>query len=471
MPPANRGRDLGPAMPRAVLDLIAALRAAGHAAYVVGGSIRDLLLDREPPDWDLATDALPERVQALLPGAAYENKFGTVAVRRGGLESQITTFREDHDYADFRRPHRVEFGTSIEADLARRDFTVNAMAWGAPAAPTAKLGLVDPFGGQADLAARLLRAVGDPTKRFDEDALRMVRAIRFATTLGFTIDAATLAALRQRADLTRHLSGERIAGELDRLLAARQPSAGLALAADTGLLAVLFPELESQRGLPQNKTPGEDLWQHTLRTVDAAPRENEIVRLAALLHDIGKPPTLSGGRFPGHDVVGAEMARGLLERLHASRERVDRVSHLVRHHMFHLERGASDAAIRRFIVRIGAGSVDDLLDLRAADNVGSGRPPNAGRLHELRRRVHEQLEAKVALDRHRLKVDGRDLMAALGLPPGPALGAVIDELTERVIGDQSLNERETLLRLAREIVGTGGAAPGTDRATTAGKAT
>ncbi len=225
---------IGDVVPEPVVTLLQTLWSAGHGAYIVGGSLRDALLGREAVDWDLATDALPEETQALFPDAVYENRFGTVAVRRRRHEYQITTFRSDHDYADFRRPHRVEFGTSLEADLARRDFTVNAMAWGAtpsggddPADQAARATLVDPFGGRVDVAGRVLRAVGDPATRFEEDALRMVRAVRLAATLGFSIEADTLAAIRDHAPLVAHLSGERIAAELAKLLAAERPSVGL----------------------------------------------------------------------------------------------------------------------------------------------------------------------------------------------------------------------------------------------------
>jgi len=258
--------DLERAIPDAVHGLLRTLWAGGHAAYVVGGSLRDTLLGRAAKDWDLATAALPERTVEIFPGAVYENKFGTVAVRTDDPyvgEVEITTFRSDHDYADFRRPHRIEFSDSIELDLARRDFTVNAMAWGAePGEPPR---LVDPHGGQVDLAARTLRTVGDSAERFHEDALRMVRAVRLAATLDFTIEPATLAAIHTKADNVRHLSGERIAIEMQRLLAAERPSVGLRIMADTHVLAAISPDLALQPGVPQNKVPGEDLWDHTLR--------------------------------------------------------------------------------------------------------------------------------------------------------------------------------------------------------------
>jgi tRNA nucleotidyltransferase (CCA-adding enzyme) len=441
------------AIPAAVDDLLATIRGAGHAAFVVGGSLRDVVLGRTPEDWDLASEALPEEIVALFPEAVYENQFGTVAVRRDGEHFEITTFRTDHDYADFRRPHRVEFGDSIEADLARRDFTVNAMAWGGRPGETPAL--IDPYGGALDARARVLRAVGDPATRFEEDALRMIRAVRLATTLGFAVEPDTLAGIRTRAELVAHLSGERIAAELDKLLAAQLPSIGLRLLSETGLLVPISAELAAQRGIVQNKVPGEDLWDHTLRSVDAANAHRPAVRLAALLHDIGKPATFADGHFLGHDAVGAELAGAFLDRLHYPRSVRGRVVELVRLHMFSYESNWSDAAVRRFIGKLqtlGDGMLDDLLALRAADNVGSGLPANAGQLDELRARIATELAAEAVLDRSGLVVDGDDLMTELGLEQGPLLGRILDELVDRVIADPAANDRPTLLLLAQAML-------------------
>jgi tRNA nucleotidyltransferase (CCA-adding enzyme) len=444
---------IGSAIPEAVHDLLTTLWSADHAAYVVGGSLRDTLLARSPVDWDLATAALPEQTQALFAGAVYENTFGTVAVRTTDREVgtvEITTFRSDHDYADFRRPHRVEFSDSIELDLARRDVTVNAMAWGAE--PNGSPQLVDPHGGQMDLEGRTLRAVGDPEARFREDALRMVRVVRLAATLDFTIEPATLAAIASNAPLVAHLSGERIAVELSKLLAADRPSVGLRLLAETGLLAHLAPVLAAQRGVPQNKVPGEDLWDHTLRSVDGAAKAPARIRMAALLHDIAKPATMADGRFVGHEMLGAEQARDLLDRWRWRTDERDRITHLIRHHMFGYQPKWSDAAVRRFIAKVGREAIDDLFLLRQADNVGSGREPDAGGLPELRARVAAQLAAGVALDLHGLAVDGRDLMEEFGWEPGPVVGRTLDRLLDRVIGDPNLNTRERLLAVARSMV-------------------
>jgi tRNA nucleotidyltransferase (CCA-adding enzyme) len=446
--PANVAAAVRPA----ILDLMERLRAAGHEAYVVGGGLRDILLRREAHDWDLTTDARPARLQEVFPDSLYENAFGTVTVRDAdGQAVEITTFRSDHDYADFRRPHRIEFGDRVEDDLARRDFTVNALAWGGPAGRAPEL--VDPFGGREDAARRVLRAVGDPAERFEEDALRMLRAVRLAATLEFTVEPATLEAIGRRAELAAHLSGERIASEFDKLLGARHPSVGLRLMARTGLLAVVAPELAAQIGVPQNKRLGEDLWDHTVRSVDAAAAAGAdgVVRLAALLHDVGKPATAADGHFYGHEVVGAEQAAALLRRWHLPRETIEQVERLVRHHMFSYVSSWSDAAVRRFIAKVGADALDGLFSLREADNVGSGLPAAAGDLAGLRQRVATELASNVVLDRSGLAIDGDDLIATLGVARGPVIGRLLDRLVERVVAEPQLNDRATLLALARRM--------------------
>jgi tRNA nucleotidyltransferase (CCA-adding enzyme) len=444
------GGPIAARIPGPVQAILDTLRADGRAAFVVGGSLRDILLGRTPHDWDLATDARPEALQTLFPGAIYQNTFGTVVVQRDGVPYEITTFRRDHDYADFRRPHRVEFGTTIEEDLARRDFTVNALAWGGIPGTTDTL--VDPFGGRADLERRRLQAVGVASDRFGEDALRMIRAIRLAAQLDFMISPPTLAAISHKVGLVQHLSGERIAGELQKLLAAERPSIGLRLAEATGLLRQISVELADQRGVAQAKLAGEDLWDHTVRTVDAAPRDAPVVRLAALVHDIGKPATASDGHFIGHETVGAELAEDLLGRLHFPRAVIDRVGLLVRNHMFSYEPGWSDTAVRRLIGRIGEPALNELLALRQADNLGSGLPADANHLDQLRARILEQIQAKAVLDRSGLALDGSELMTELGLAEGPILGSILDRLVEVVINDPAQNDKPTLMLLAQAML-------------------
>jgi tRNA nucleotidyltransferase (CCA-adding enzyme) len=436
-------------IPAPVAELLAILWSGGQAAYVVGGCLRDALLGREPADWDLTTDAPPARIQELFPLSLYDNRFGTVVVRHADNQYEITAFRRDVSYSDFRHPDAIEFGESIEEDLARRDFTVNAMAWGAR--PGEEPAFVDPHGGRDDLARRLLRAVGEPDLRFREDALRMVRAVRLAATLDFAVEAETLEAIGRNARLAEHLSGERIFTELGKLLSSARPSVGLRLIADSGLLAVVAPDLDRQRGVSQNKVAGEDLWDHTLRTVDATPNR-PLVRLAALMHDVGKPDTLGEGHFHSHESVGAVMARDYLSRLHAPRLLQERVAHLVLHHMFMYRPNWTDAAVRRFIGKVGPGSINDLLALRAADNEGSGQSADAGDLAELSSRIDGQLAMNLVLTRNDLALDGTDLMAELGLTQGPLLGDLLDNLTERVVSEPALNDREILLDLSRRLI-------------------
>jgi tRNA nucleotidyltransferase/poly(A) polymerase len=445
------GADVAASIPPKVTELFDRLRAAGFQAYVVGGSVRDVFLGRPAVDWDLASDALPDQVLELFPEARYENAFGTVSVRDG---VEITTFRSDHEYADYRRPHHVEFGSSIEVDLARRDFTANAIAWGG--APGEEPRIVDPFDGQADTERRVLRAVGDPSVRFGEDALRMLRAARLAAVLDFTIEPATYAALGSSAELAAHLSGERVVAELGKLLDAPRPSIGLRILAETGVLAAIAPALDAQRGVPQNKIPGEDLWDHVVRSVDAtaAAGRSRTVRWAALVHDIGKPVTAADGHFYGHEVVGADLAGDLLRQWHAPGEIVDDVTHLVRHHMFAYEEAWSDAAVRRFIAKVGSSRLDDLFALREADNLGSGVPAEAGALATLRSRVAAELAANVVLDLSGLAIRGDDLIRELEIVPGPLVGRILDALLERVMNDPSLNHPESLVALARELAST-----------------
>ena len=464
-------------IPAGVRAIAGTLRKAGHEAHLVGGCVRDLLRGVKPADWDLATDARPEQLLALFPGALYENRFGTVAIQVGDETYQVTTYRHDGAYSDHRRPDAVVFGDRLDDDLARRDFTVNAMALAIgeevgvdldaePAVDSARAldradvadpaAIHDPFGGRADLAAGILRAVGDPAIRFREDSLRMLRAVRFAATLGFAVEPRTLSAIEVDASLARSLSGERVLAELLTLLAAPVPSVGLRLAQETGLLAAIAPELARQQGVPQGKVPGEDLWDHTCRTVDAAPRpapdEPPLLRLAALLHDVGKPATFADGHFVGHDAVGASLTEAWLTQLHAPRFLTADTTNLVRHHMFAYDASWTDAAVRRFIRRCGASAIQDLLDLRAADNVGSGLSPDVDGLESLRTRCREQLDARVALDLSGLAINGDDLMKALEIQAGPALGQLLDRLLEMVVVDPMLNDRSRLLTLARDLV-------------------
>jgi tRNA nucleotidyltransferase/poly(A) polymerase len=443
--------------PAAVIGVLNALWQSGHAAYLVGGGVRDELLGRPVTDWDVATDARPDRLLELFAAGHYENRFGTVTVPAEALAVEVTTFRRDHQYADHRRPDSVTFSDSLEEDLARRDFTVNAIAWGraggAAAAGADRPHWADPTGGLADLDLRVLRAVGDPATRFDEDALRLLRGARLAAQLGFEIEPMTLAAMSATAETVRYVSSERIGAELHKMLAADPPSRALAILAETGVLSHSLPELAAQRGVAQDKAPGMDLWAHCLATVDAAARldpANPRLRLAALVHDIGKPGTLADGHFIGHDTEGARLAELMLSHLAFPRRDVEAVADLVRYHMFSYEPRWSGAAVRRFIRRVGRDLVGDLLSLRAADNLGSGLPADAGHLDELRRRVAAELAAGAPLSLRELAIHGDDLVAELSIAAGPVVGRLLAHLLDQVLAEPALNSRAGLLAEARK---------------------
>jgi tRNA nucleotidyltransferase/poly(A) polymerase len=432
--------------------VLAELAAAGHEAALVGGCVRDLVQGLDPDDWDVATAAPPETVAGLFPDTTWTNVFGTVTVRSEGLEVEVTTYRSESGYSDARRPDEVRWATELTDDLGRRDFTINAMAWVADDLEAGRGHLVDPHGGQQDLAAGVLRAVGDPERRFTEDALRLLRGVRFAATLGLAIDPATEAAMTALAPAVGRLSGERVRDELLRLLAwDGAPSAAFLHMERLAILAVVLPELAALRGVEQGKLLGGDALDHSLRTADALPGTDPMLRLAGLLHDVGKAPTAAGGHFYGHEAVGADLVTARLEALVLPSADIERIAHLVRHHMIQYGPEWSDAAVRRFMRRIGSSrALADLFALRRADTAASAGP-------DVRDTAAAELEARVAalreaavLSVRELAVDGHDLMRELDLAPGPEVGRILDRLLEAVLDDPSRNDRPTLLRLARE---------------------
>ena len=433
---------------RHVDPILERLREAGHAAVLVGGAVRDLLLGREPGDWDVATDAVPDRILELWPEAALTGRrFGTVTVATGREPVEVTPFRTEGPYADGRHPDWVRFDADLDGDLARRDFTVNALAWD----PLARL-LHDPQDGRADLDARILRAVGDPDRRFAEDGLRPMRGIRLATVLGFTIAPDTLAAIARARETVAGVAVERLRDELMKLLAAERPSTGVELLRETGLLELVLPELLESVGVEQNRFHAYDVYRHSLHVLDATPPDRPLVRLAGLLHDVGKPRTrrvVEGeGTFYGHERVGATMTRDMLDRLRFSHPERDRVTRLVAEHMFHYTPEWSDAAVRRFLRRVGPDLVDDLFELRLADLAGKGTGPvETGDLEELGGRIEAVTRREDALRIGDLDIDGRTVMEHLGLGPGPEVGQVLGRLLEAVIENPELNRRETLLAL------------------------
>jgi poly(A) polymerase/tRNA nucleotidyltransferase (CCA-adding enzyme) len=440
-------------VPPDVERVVARLVASGHQAYVVGGSVRDAIRGVDPHDWDVTTSATPEEIQQVFRRTLYLNHFGTVVVRAGDHDIEVTTYRVESDYADHRHPSEVAFTDSLHDDLARRDFTMNAMAW-RPAADGAPGELVDPFGGKRDLEAKVVRAVGDARERFQEDALRMLRAVRFATLLGFTIDPATADAIRASAHLAATLSGERIQTEIVKMLGAPRPSVAFTMLSDLGLLEVICPELEICKTTPQDKAVAQDVFEHSLATVDATPADDLVLRLAGLFHDIGKPATFADGHFHQHEFVGETKAREILRRWRFDKETIAQVTHLIRHHMFWYQTEWTGSAVRRFVRKVGLENIPALFRLRRADNIGSGaRSPRMYALEALWQRVQEEIAAASAFSLRDLAIDGNDVMKELGIPSGPEVGRVLSELFERVTEEPTLNNRESLLALAREVAG------------------
>jgi tRNA nucleotidyltransferase (CCA-adding enzyme) len=435
------------AWPAGTLEVLERLRAAGGQAYLVGGTVRDALLGREAhATIDVATDRTPEEVLARFARVEPVGiRHGTVLILEGALQVECTTFRRESGYADARHPDQVMFTRDPIEDLARRDLTVNAMAWD----PSAR-SLLDPHAGALDLERRILRAVGDPERRFREDALRPLRVARLAATLGMAPEPDTRAALGRVLDRARRIAWERVGQELDRMMRAPRPSVGFELLREADLLGLWLPELARCVGVPQNRWHAFDVYEHSIRVCDAAPADKPRVRWAALFHDIGKPDTRverdGEGTFYQHQFVGAELADRALRRLrHPASER-EAIVHLVREHMFEFRSAWTDAALRRWLRRVGIDAVADLFDLRIADALGkTEHAVFPADLERMRARIEQLLAASTALEVADLEVDGRDVMRALGLPPGPEVGRVLESLLREVLEHPERNQRERLL--------------------------
>ena len=507
-------------IPKEVLQVAAVLQAAGFEAYAVGGCVRDMLLGRVPKDWDVATNAKPEQVQKLFASAliapeskdatVYENEFGTVGVKTASEDPrlkviEVTTYRIEGKYSDYRHPDEVKFAKTIEEDLARRDFTCNAMALkitppaslrqpellrkskqagealragnyptfakasaGKQLPITNEYEIVDPYGGQADLEKGIIRAVGEAVERFEEDALRLLRAVRFAAELGdfsaqggpasgWQIEPKTAQAIRERAGLLGAIAKERVRDEFVKMIMTPRAAAGVFLLEEFGLLGFILPELRESIGVSQDKHHIYGVFEHLVRSLDYAAKEGYSleVRLASLLHDMGKPKTKrtdkTGSTFYNHEMVGARMAGRVLDRLHFSREVIEKVVHLVRYHMFYYNVGeVSPAGVRRFLVRVGVDAIDDLFQVREADRIGSGVPKAVPyKLRHFKFMIdkvrHDPISAKM------LAVNGTDLMNNLNIPPSPRLGRVLAALLEEVIDDPARNVREDLLVRAQAL--------------------
>ncbi len=447
-------------IPPEVLRVTEGLTKAGFEAWVVGGCVRDLLLGRQPNDWDVTTNATPEQIQGLFENTFYTNDFGTVGVVNDGVEDEVlkvvevTPYRVEGKYSDARRPDSVEFSQKIEDDLKRRDFTINALAYNPQ-----KGELLDLYEGIKDIEGGLIRAVGEPKERFAEDALRIMRALRIAAQLGFAIEPATLAAIGEAAPQLGKISKERIRDEFVRILMSPQPKEALMLSQKMGLLPYILPELEQGIGIDQNQAHKYDVYEHSLRALQHAADKgwDFDVRLAALLHDIGKPKSRRWSEekqdwtFHGHEVVGAKMAKKILENLKFSRETIDKVTNLVRWHMFFSDPDkVTLSAVRRIIVNVGKEHIEELIELRICDRIGTGRPKEQPfRLRKYQAMIDEALRDPISVGM--LKIDGKKIIE-LGQTPGPRIGWTLHALLEEVLEDPTKNTAEHMEARAKEML-------------------
>lgn len=424
---------------------------AGFEAYLVGGCVRDLLIGREPKDWDVTTNATPEQIQALFPETFYENEYGTVGVVTKSEDPrlkviEITPYRIESEYSNARHPDEVRFSEKLSDDLKRRDFTINAIAYD----PVGNE-LIDEHGGSGDLKRRIVATVGDPRERFGEDALRMLRAVRISAELDFTISAETAAGIAKNAPQLDKISRERVRDEFTRIIESPRPMQALYMAQKLGILTFFAPTLEEGIDCDQNQAHSYDVFEHNLRALQHAADSNWLfeVRLAALFHDIGKPAVRQRSEekkdwtFHGHDVVGAKLTKKILQELRFSRETIENVSNLVRWHMFFSDPDTVTlSAVRRTIQRVGKDHIKELLQLRMCDRIGTGRPKEQPfRLRKYMSMVDEALRDPISVSM--LAIDGAKILE-IGERPGPRVGWILHALLEEVLEDPAKNKADYL---------------------------
>ncbi len=437
---------------RTIQEFSSIFTSNGHVLYIVGGAVRDALLKRDLSDYDFSTDATPDEMKKMFRSVIPTGiAHGTLTILFKGEMFEVTTFRTDGEYLKHRKPSQVSFITDLKEDLIRRDFTINALA-----VDTRDGILLDYVEGKTDLKKKVIRSIGDPHKRFHEDALRMLRACRFAATLSFTIEEGTLHAMKEMHSLLSHVSGERVHIELFKILHSPLPSVAFAYMFETGILETLFPEIAAGFNVTQREMHQHDVMFHSFYTCDAAPQSEVLVRLAALLHDVGKPfvkEISENGTliFHQHEKESVRIAKKILKRIKCSNEESETVLHLIAHHMFHYTSEWSDAAVRRFIHGVGEHHIDQLFALRIADMKATNHPVIPGHMFdEFRSRIEEQLQNARLLSLRDLEVNGEDL-AGIGIPKGPLMGKVLHELFDTVLEDPAQNTRQKLLEIARKF--------------------
>jgi len=457
-------------IPREIQNISQKLADVGYKAYLVGGCTRDIFLEQKPNDWDIATDAKPEEIQGVFEDAFYENEFGTVGVKSGSEDPtlkivEITTFRKEGKYTDKRHPDEVIFSKSIEDDLTRRDFTINSIAIDLIGDENP----IDPFGGRDDLKKKIIKAVGDPKKRFGEDALRLMRAVRLSAQLGFQIERETLEAIKKEAPSIKDIASERIRDELSKLLMTDGATDGIRLLQSAGLLGEIVPELSAGVGIEQNKHHIYDVFEHNVHSLGYAVKKNFSLdlRIASLLHDVGKVGTrvwkndsrgekMRDGKrgdwtFYQHQYLGEKLSKDILNRLKYPKEVVSRVSLLVREHMFVYDPEiVTEKGVRRLIKRVGEENVDALIKVREADRIGSGVPKaQPYRLRHLQAMIEKAKEEPVSVKQ--LKIDGNLFIEELKMEPGPRMGQILAILLEEVIEDPKRNTKKNLLDRVKEL--------------------
>lgn len=437
-------------LPEEIKKIIKKFKNHNFQIYLVGGAVRNLLLNKKITNWDLATNATPEEIQKLFPDSFYNNNYGTVSVitktnQNLSILIEITPFRKEEKYEDFRHPKKISWAKTIEEDLSRRDFTINAIAYDGE-------NFIDPFNGQNDLENKIIKAVGNPDIRFQEDALRLIRAIRFASQLGFFIEEKTLSSIKKNAFLIKKISWERIRDEFLKILSSDHPADGVLFLRNTGLLKYILPEVDICFSIPQ-KSPKRhhiyDVGTHLVMSLKHCSSIDPITRFATLIHDIGKAKTFRKDEktdlitFYNHEVVGEKLAQKIAERFRLSNKEKEKLVRLVKYHQFTVSEIQTDKAIRRFIRNIGKEYLDDMIALRFADRIGSGAKPDSWRFDLFRKRLIEvQKEPFQIKD---LKINGHDVMKILNLKPGPKVGEILKDIFNKVVDKKIENKKEVLL--------------------------
>ena len=455
-------------IPEEVINVVKTLKESGFEAYLIGGCVRDILLNKKPKDWDVTTNAIPEEIIAIFPDTFYENNYGTVGIVNEETKDEtlkvieVTPYRLEAEYSDNRRPDKVTFSKNLEDDLKRRDFTINAIALEIIKKEKDKWSgeYLDYYKGHEDIQAKILRTVGNANDRFSEDGLRILRAVRIATEIDFIIDKNTEKAIISNASLLKNIAKERIRDEFEKIIMSDNPMFGLQLCQKMNLMPYIIPEIANTISIEQSRSHIYDVYEHSLRALQhTADKKYPLeLRLAALFHDIGKPSTRRRDKiqdiwtFYGHEVIGSKMVAKILTNLHFSKKIIEKVSKLIRWHMFFADtEQISLSAVRRIISSVGRDNIWDLMNLRGADRMGMGRPKESPyRLRKYHSMVEEAMTDPVSVSM--LKIDGKRLMEVTHETPGPKIGYILHALLEEILENPTLNTEDYLNKRSKELI-------------------